>query len=251
MASFDFYGDYHTHTTFSHGKGSVRENVLVAREKGLREIAITDHGLRHIVFGLRQRKLPKLREEIEALNREFPDINVLMGVEANINGLLGSVDVKEGQRELFDLIIGGYHRAVFTARVSEYFTYHGSAIYERLTGKSTQKMIARTTEGFIKAIESFPLATLTHINYGISVDVRAVCECCAAYGTLLELNGKRINMTDEEFESALKTDVRFIVNSDAHTPDRVGDFSLGESFVERYGIASRVENIGKRPNFRK
>ena len=251
MANFDFYGEYHTHTTFSHGKGSVRDNVLVAREKGLREIAITDHGLRHIVVGLRPRKLPRLRAEVEALNREFPDINVIMGVEANINGLLGSIDVKEKQRELFDLIIGGYHRAVFTARPSEYFTYHGSAIYERLTGKSTAKMIARSTDAFIKVIESFPLAVLTHINYGLSVDVKAVCECCASYGTLLELNGKRINMTDDEFEAALKTDVRFIVNSDAHTPDRVGDFSLGEGYVLRYGIEDRIENIGKRPNFRK
>ena len=32
--------DYHTHTTYSHGKGTVSENAAVAEEKGLKEIAI-------------------------------------------------------------------------------------------------------------------------------------------------------------------------------------------------------------------
>ena len=36
--------DYHTHTVYSHGTGSVLENALIAKEKGLKEIAITDHG---------------------------------------------------------------------------------------------------------------------------------------------------------------------------------------------------------------
>ena len=32
--------DLHTHTTFSHGKGSIEDNVKVAIEKGLKAIAI-------------------------------------------------------------------------------------------------------------------------------------------------------------------------------------------------------------------
>ena len=44
--------DYHTHTPYSHGKNTVAENVARAKELGLKEIAITDHGLTHIVFGV-------------------------------------------------------------------------------------------------------------------------------------------------------------------------------------------------------
>ena len=54
--------DYHTHTVYSHGKGTVLENALVAKEVGLKEIAISDHGFSHPAFGLTKRKLPKIRK---------------------------------------------------------------------------------------------------------------------------------------------------------------------------------------------
>ena len=30
------YGDYHTHTTYSHGKGSIIDNAIAAKNKGLK-----------------------------------------------------------------------------------------------------------------------------------------------------------------------------------------------------------------------
>ena len=38
--------DYHTHTVFSHGKGSIEDNVLSARKLGLKAVAISDHSVR-------------------------------------------------------------------------------------------------------------------------------------------------------------------------------------------------------------
>ena len=35
--------DHHTHTVYSHGKGSIEDNVKVALSKGLKSVAITDH----------------------------------------------------------------------------------------------------------------------------------------------------------------------------------------------------------------
>ena len=54
--------DYHTHTTYSHGKGSILDNALSAKERGLSEIAITDHGYGHHAFGIKQKKLPEMKE---------------------------------------------------------------------------------------------------------------------------------------------------------------------------------------------
>ena len=43
-------GDYHTHTQYSHGKNTVEENAKQAKELGLQEIGICDHGFSHTVF---------------------------------------------------------------------------------------------------------------------------------------------------------------------------------------------------------
>ncbi|MDD6540033.1 MAG: PHP domain-containing protein, partial [Firmicutes bacterium] len=41
---YELVYDLHTHTTYSHGKGSVEDNVREAFNKGLEYIAISDHG---------------------------------------------------------------------------------------------------------------------------------------------------------------------------------------------------------------
>ena len=51
------FADYHTHTIYSHGTGTIIDNVMIARKKGLKEIAITDHGLRHFTYGVKRRSL--------------------------------------------------------------------------------------------------------------------------------------------------------------------------------------------------
>ena len=91
------FGDYHTHTTYSrhnHGKGTVLENASVASDKGLKQIAITDHGFNHEFFGIRRKNIPELQEDI--LNaKEITGVDILLGVEANLVSLDGEVDVKE------------------------------------------------------------------------------------------------------------------------------------------------------------
>ena len=54
--------DFHTHTRFSHGKGSILDNALVAKEKGLLAIAITDHGYGHRTYGISHKKVPYMKE---------------------------------------------------------------------------------------------------------------------------------------------------------------------------------------------
>ena len=83
-AKYRMLYDYHTHTTYSHGTGSIADNVRAAHEKGLREIAITDHGAGNIAHGMGYAKLGKMRAEIAALRTQYPDVKVRLGVEANI-----------------------------------------------------------------------------------------------------------------------------------------------------------------------
>ena len=91
------YGDYHTHTIYSrnnHGKGTVLENASVAADKGLKQIAVTDHGFNHQLFGIKRKNLPQLQEDI--LNaKEITGVDILLGVESNLISLDGEVDIKE------------------------------------------------------------------------------------------------------------------------------------------------------------
>ena len=72
--------DYHTHTVYSHGKGTIRDNVEEARRKGLSEIAISDHGPGHLTYGIKRSAIPKMREEIDRINSEYDDIKVYLRV---------------------------------------------------------------------------------------------------------------------------------------------------------------------------
>ena len=52
MAEFRLMADYHTHTYFSHGKGSIEGNVQAAIARGLKAVALTDHGFSQPMVGL-------------------------------------------------------------------------------------------------------------------------------------------------------------------------------------------------------
>ena len=96
--------DYHTHTVYSHGKGQIIDNALVAKEKGLIEIGISDHGFSHPAFGLTKRKLPKMRLECQSAT-EQTGVKVLLGIESNIIGTDGTVDLKPKLYDNFDIFL--------------------------------------------------------------------------------------------------------------------------------------------------
>ena len=67
----------------------------------------------------------------------------------------------------------------------------------------------------------------------------------------VELNGKRISMTDEDLAKIAAEDVEFICDSDAHSVGRVGDFSVPVACIERVGIPySQIANWERLPRFR-
>ena len=105
-----YLGDYHTHTVYSHGKGTIEENVLQARKKGLKQIAVTDHGFGHIAYGVKRGKFAEMRKETDRLNAQYPDIKVLLGLECNLISSDGDIDLREGEEKLLDVIVCGFHK---------------------------------------------------------------------------------------------------------------------------------------------
>ena len=70
--------------------------------------------------------------------------------------------------------------------------------------------------------------------------------------TYIELNSKKAHLTDEELFAVCETGVRFVVDSDAHSVDRVGDTKLVEEQLARVCLPpERIDNIdGRLPKFR-
>ena len=245
------YGDYHTHTTYSrhkHGKGSVLENASVAADKGLKEIAITEHGFNHWAFGLRRKNIPQLQEDI--LNaKEVTGVNVLFGIEANLISLDGDIDIKEMDYEFLDVLLMGYHKAVSTVTFKDKVLLNWANAFDAIFRPSKER-INRNTTAFLKALDKYPIDVITHLNYGFETDTIAVAKMAKQKGVLVELNGKRISFTEEEIEIMKDEGVKFIINSDAHTPEKVGEVNNGLNLVYKYNIPlSQVVNIDKLPKF--
>ena len=95
--------DHHTHTIWSHGKGTIEDNVREAAVKGLKSIAITDHGPGHLTYGIKMNKLPQMRAEIAALKEKYPSVEVLLGVEANTLRRKPYLDVSPEEGKQFDI----------------------------------------------------------------------------------------------------------------------------------------------------
>ncbi len=245
--------DYHTHTRYSHGKGTVLDNAEAALKIGLRTIAITDHGFSHPAFGMRRRKLNAMRADCTAAEQKT-GVKVLLGIESNILGESGKIDVKPTDYDKLDIILAGVHRMVFYDKIKDYRKlFLANAFNDLFKRKASASLRAYNTRCYVNAIKNNPIDILTHLDFKVDCDVKTVAECCADYGTYVEINTKKIHMTSEEWDEVFSTKANFIIDSDAHSPSRVGEISLIEA-LEKDGVNipyERVYNVGdKKPTFR-
>lgn len=245
-------GDYHTHTPYSHGKNTVLENAMAAKEKGLKQIAITDHGFNHILFGLRRRKLSALRREVEEAER-LTGVKVLMGMESNLISVDGKTDMKESDLDKFDIYLAGIHSVLWYKSFKDmYRIMLANYIACKRGRKPSQKIIDATTEAYINAVKNNPIDILTHINFRCCCDLEKVASVCAEYGTYIEINTKKRHVSPEELALMASTGVRFVIDSDAHSASRVGDTRIAEEVLAEAGIPlEQIDNIdGRLPSFR-
>lgn len=226
--------DYHTHTRYSHGKGTPEQNVQRAIELGLARIAITDHGPAHLFYGIRGGGIRRLRREVDALNRRYSrDIEVLMGIEANLTGD-GRADVPDPA--VFDFMLIGYHKGAWpSGKEGRQF------LKEALLGtkKDTRQ---RNTEALIRAMERYPVHAVSHPNTYIGVDMALLAEAAVSLGVALELSVRHRDLEEGMVRMAAERGAAFIISSDAHNPADVGRVQPVVDMVRHMGIGHRVAN---------
>ncbi len=243
--------DYHTHTVYSDGDNTILENVTRAKEVGLREIAITEHGFSHVWFGIHRKEMPQFIKEIREAEAQT-GMRALVGIESNIRGISGLCDLNESDYENFDVYLAGVHVVIHYDRCKDSKIGWGSWLKNKFHTKPSKKLIEYTTKAYINAIKNHPIDVLTHLNYLCFSDAVEVAKCCRDYGTYLEISSKKPHLTDEELAAVSDTGVRFVINSDAHWTERIGECKLAEEQIMRVGVPlDRIDNIdGKLPNFR-
>lgn len=241
----ELFADYHTHTIYSHGKGTIEDNVVAAIRRGLREIAITDHGPSHASYGVRRRNLPKMRMEIDRLQQKYPEIRILLGVEANLIGIDGTIDVGEQELKILDKLLLGFHNGAVPKSPAAGWNLYLMNYLANLKSKSALADVcrARNTDALIRAVQRYPVDILTHPGAKIDIDIRRLAKAVSGTKTVLEINASHGNLTVEYAKIALEEHARFVIDSDAHHPDRVGDFKRGIEIAQAAGIpADRIIN---------
>ncbi len=232
---YKIIADYHTHTTYSHGKGSIEDNVKKAIEKGLKTIAITDHGSKHFIFGVSEKNLLKQKEEINTILQKYPDFQLLFGVESNITGIDGGYDITTGFENNFDIILCGFHKPVWADKFTDYFDIFYNS-YSKLIYNPTKEQIAKNTKAYINLIKSKPIDIISHINYHLKVDIKEVAKAASDYGVAIEVSSRHSDCTEEDYEALFSSNVMLTLNSDAHKPEDIGNIDKALAIVDKYSV---------------
>jgi histidinol-phosphatase (PHP family) len=230
-------GDYHIHTTFSDGSGSVAECVEHAIAVGLPEIGIADHisavqpspwEMPTIPYG----RLERYVAEVQDAASRYGEIRVLLGVEADyapehevqLRALLDAWP--------FDYIIGGVHTV-------DGFDFDDPARRHDPRWSDADALFAAYYQTVRRAAEFGGFDVIAHLDYiglwghapGPAVgDVIGSClDAIAASGAALELNTDRFSdpagvmyPSDELLRAAGARGTPLVISSDAHAAEHVG-----------------------------
>lgn len=238
--------DYHTHTVYSHGTGTIRENVEEAYRKGLKEIAICDHGPGHYLYGVKENEIFKMRQEIDLLNEEFEakGLKILLGLEANITGFDGTIDVNERILKTIDILLVGYHYGVTPNSLKDALGLYIMNPLAKIFPFIRKRAIEKNTLAFIRAIKSYPVDIISHPGAKVELDIRKLAREAGKQDTALEINNKHGYLSVEDIKLAAMEEVDFYLGSDAHRPEDVGEIDGAAYRADRASLdPGRIKNL--------
>jgi len=240
-------GDYHLHTYASDGRASVKDHALAAKARGLKEIAITDHSFSTLFCNMTEKKFGKQSAEINELSGD--DLKIYQGIEGNIIG--NRLDVPPSIIRKLDVLLVGFHRYVTlfktTKEERKFLLTNGFS-----SEKNKEKLAVYNTEAFVSVLEKYPVDVIAHLGHRTPLHFERIFECAAHNGTYIELNEKHIETLEAHIDGAINSGVKFIIGSDSHKKNRIGEFRRVEEFIKKYSVPlERVFGTdGNKPEFK-
>ncbi|MGI6485142.1 MAG: PHP domain-containing protein [Tepidanaerobacteraceae bacterium] len=233
------WGDFHTHTIYSHGSGSIEDNVKEAVKKGLLAVGISEHGPANMGIGMKIEDYAKMRDEIEKL-KEIYEINILLGCEANVISTCGKLDIPDKLIEELDYVMVGLHPLVWPLSLSDgYHLVVKNIIAKKINPCLKSQVKMQNTAILINVLNNYKVDAITHPGLHLPIDTAELAKSAAKVGTALEINSGHGFMTEEFVRIAKNHGARFIIGSDAHHPNRVGDFSRAVQIAQKAGLTKK------------
>jgi len=229
-------GDYHVHTSFSDGTGSIEECATRALEVGLPEIAIADHiaaapaSDEH--WWVAPDRLAEYCDEVRAVAARHGDIRVLLGIEAEY--------VEGGEAELDELLdCWPFEVVVLGVHVVDGFAFDDPALRGDPRWNDADAFLARYYQVVRRAAEYGRFDVLAHLDYiglwghqpgpAARRELDAALDALAASGGALELNTDRISdpagvmyPSPAILRAARDRGIPLVIDSDAHEAEHVG-----------------------------
>lgn len=213
-------GCFHLHTNFTDGADTVEAMVRAARSRGYRYIGISDHSQSAFyVNGLKEDRITAQWQEIDDIQRKYPDIHIFKGIEADILPD-GAMDYSDDLLAQFDFVIASVHSRF------------------NLSEDDQTRRICRALANRYVTMLGHPTGRLLLSRPGYRVDLTEVIKAVAANGKIIEINGSRYRLDlDWRWARLAKTHgVRFCVSPDAHAVDEFRNVALGVNVARKAGL---------------
>lgn len=198
--------DLHTHTlASSHAYSTIRENCEIAKERGIKVIALTDHAP----------LMPDAPHEWHAANQQIlpqviKGVCVLKGIEADIMNTKGELDIPDYVVGKLQWIVASFHGPVFPPMSEE------------------DHLLAIENVCKNPMVDVFAHLTAT----GYPFDYKEAAKLFSKYDKIVELNEASLRSGASKRENAVRLfneckseGVKIAIDSDAHYCERIGDFS--------------------------
>lgn len=215
--------DMHTHSLLSgHAFGTVREMAAEAANRKLQLLGVTEHGPR--IPGTVN---PLYFSNLIDAPRMLYGVEMLYGCEVNVlDG--GFLDLEQWQLNKLDYAVAGIHRLC----------------YEDLG-------TTKNTDNVIRCMENAKVKFISHPDCDtFPLDYPALVAGAKATGTALEMNNSSLRKPVlrpgcvENYRKmiplCMETGVPIIINTDAHDPGAVGDFTLALGLLETIDVKEEL-----------
>lgn len=177
-----------------------------------------------------------MRDEIDEINSRYDDIEVLLGIEANLIGMDGEVDISEKYMDFFDIVLMGFHHGVCPRSLDQIWKLFGRNMALKVIPIGRESMRHSNTKAMVRAMDRYPIDIITHPGAKVDIDSRLLAKGAVEHDIALEINAGHGYMTVDYIKIAMEEGVSFAINSDAHTPERVGDFKRAIDIAAEAGL---------------